>query len=401
VPAHGDPAQAIESAPALRVAMLTGFVAPYRRPLFERLAATPGWQLRVLISAHSERDRSWSLVSTAADVRRVRSLALGWRTVSSLPVRFAQRTTVYLPIGLWSALHRFRPTVVLSGELGPRTGIAAAYCGLRRIPLVIRSYHSRVSATQTAWRLPWRRFLLRRARLVLGMGKQAREVLTAWGVPADRIVDGLNSAASEALVARLAEPVTPQRVAKIRQGLAGRRMALVAGRLVPLKGTAQLLAAWRRLPEGVRQAWRLVFVGDGPLRGLVEQAADVGVIHAGFIPREEIADWYRAADLTVFASLGDVWGLVVNESLACGTPVLCSRHAAACDDLIEHGATGLVFDPADPEAALRGLEAALTHPDLERLGAAGPASEARCGLDQLVDAYRSVVEQAAAAAPIT
>lgn len=395
--AQREPAGKVERAPRLRVALLTGFVTPYRRPLFERLAATPGWRLRVLVNAHGEFDRSWGVATTTADVRLVRSLALPWRTVSREPIRFVERTTVHLPIGLWSALARFRPAVVLSNELGARTGIAAAYCRLHRIPLVIRTYHSRVSAAQGARRLRWRRFLLRRARLVLGMGRQSREVLTAWGVPAERIVDGLNSAATGELVARLAEPQAPERVAAIRRRWASAgRLALVVGRLAPLKGTAQLLAAWRRLPERVRRGWRLVFVGDGPLRSLVESATGMGVAPAGFVPREEIADWYRAADLTIFASLGDVWGLVVNESLACGTPVLCSRYAAACDDLIEHGVDGLVFDPADPDAALHGLEEALTHPELDRLGAAGPAAEARCGLDQLAGAYRQAVARAVA-----
>jgi glycosyltransferase involved in cell wall biosynthesis len=232
------------------------------------------------------------------------------------------------------------------------------------------------------------------------MGRQSREVLTGWGVPGERIVEALNSADTGELLARLDEPQAAERVAAIRERVAGgRRLAIVVGRLVPLKGIEPLLAAWQRLPSEVRREWRLVFVGDGPLRSLVDRAAAAGVAAVGFVQREEIADWYRAADLTIFASLGDVWGLVVNESLACGTPVLCSLHAAACDDLIEHGENGLVFDPADREGTVSALAEALTRPDLERLGAAGPAAEARCSLEGLVDAFRSAVERATAVDP--
>jgi hypothetical protein len=378
-----------------RVALLTGFLPPYRKSFIERLASIPGWRLRVLVNADTEFDRSWPAVKAAADVRRVPSWAIRRRVVHERPIRYEQRVTLHLPVGLWGELWRFRPDVVISLELGVRTAIAGAYCKARRVPLIVRSYHSRAGSSHRRVRGAWRRFLLRRAKLVLGMGRQAREVLTSWGVAPDRIVDTLNCVDPSSLEARLADPELPRRIEAVRSRVAaGRRIALVVGRLVPLKGVAPLLAAWSAVPAETRDAWRLVFVGDGVLQPLVEQAAALGVVRAGFVPYHEIADWYRAADLCIFASLGDVWGLVVNEALHCGTPLLCSVHAAACDDLIEHGVNGLTFDPTDREAAVAALEDALSRGDLAVLGAAGPASVEGFSEDRMAAGFREAVERA-------
>ncbi len=81
-----------------------------------------------------------------------------------------------------------------------------------------------------------------------------------------------------------------------------------------------------------------------------------------------MAEFYAAADLLVFPSLGDPWGLVVNEALACGVPVLCSRLAGCADDLIRPGENGWRFDPLDADDFSRALAGALSCPDRERMG---------------------------------
>jgi glycosyltransferase involved in cell wall biosynthesis len=379
----------------VRVAFLTNIVSPYRKPVFERLARTPGWDFRVFVNAANERDRSWKVDLDGLNVVEPATISVPRRVRSCEPIPFAQVITMHLPVGLWGALRRFRPDVVISHELGPRTMVAASYTRFARTPLVIWSYQSRISATQGhRIRRSVRRRLLRCARSVVGMGRQAREVLEALEVPPDRIIDVPNAANEETFRRRLDDPASTERAAAIRRSVAdGRRLALVVGRLVPLKGTASIIQAWCRVAPEIRRDWRLVFAGHGPLEPLVHEARSLGVVHAGDVPTEEVADWYRAADLHVFPSLGDVWGLVVNEAMACGTPTLCSIHAGCCDDLIDDGRTGLVFDPS-AEDAHAALARAMTSKDLPSLGAAGRETVARCTLDRLAAAFRDSVDAA-------
>ena len=379
----------------MRIAFTTNILSPYRRPLLQRLADTPGWQLRVFVDAEREFDRDWRVEEGELDVRRSRGLSIP-RPVRVPGQGFGQRITLHVPISLYAELEAFRPDVIVSHELGPRSLVAATYARRHGVPLVLWSYQSRVSAQQGRSRNLLRRALLRQAAAVIGMGSQAREVLEGWGVASERILDAPNAADHESLTRRRCDPQAAARVEAIRGRVArGRRLALVPGRLVELKGTRHLLRSWRELPSLVQDQWQLVFLGSGPLAEAVRR--DPHALHAPSVQPGEVADWLAAADLHVFPSLGDVWGLVVNEAMHCGAPTLCSRRAGCYDDMIEEGRNALGWDPLGPNASAE-LRAALTHPDLESLGWRARTTAARFSQDRMADGFRAAIARARASA---
>jgi glycosyltransferase involved in cell wall biosynthesis len=389
----------------MRVALLTNIPAPYRIPVYEALAATPGWELRIFVSASSEFDRSWGMESCDLDIERVAGLAVLGRNRTRGPIAVEQVVTRHLPLGLLGALRRFAPHVVVSSELGPRTWLALLYCTLFRIPLVMWSYHSRVSASAAGpVRQALRRLLLARAQVVIGMGTQARQVLVGLGVPGDRIFDAPNAHDRDGLERALAGVDADEQLAELAEELEGRkRIALVAGRLIEAKGIAPLLAAWNRLPESLRSDWTLLFVGSGPLAAKVQsESAGRPPGEIAWIPSvqpDELIGFYAAARLLVFPTLSEPWGLVVNEAFACGRPVVCSIHAGCADDLMRPGENGWLTDPTDPKAFARILEEALTSPDLDRLGACARARVERFGPQVMADGMRRAVASAVAGYP--
>lgn len=351
----------------MKVALLTNILPVYRLPVFRSLAATPGWRLRVFLSSGSACPEN-----PGFDVEVVKGLSFERKIASRGRGSAAQVVTTHLPWGLPGALLRFQPDVVISGELGWRTLLAFAICRLLGAPLVIWSYHSKTSVTSAGVVLRvMRRWLLAKAAAAIGMGRQAREALEALGVSPTRIFDAPNAHDHDAFLAARAR-VEPEAVRRaLADGFGCRdRIALVAGRLVPVKGIAPLLAAWERLPEKIRDDWTLLFVGSGPLESMIEEASaaepDGAIVHVPEVEPLELVDYYAAARLLVFASLADTWGLVVNEAFACGLPVLCSRHAGCADDLLRPGENGWIFDPTEPAGFVTALREALTTPDLER-----------------------------------
>jgi glycosyltransferase involved in cell wall biosynthesis len=389
------------------VVLLTNILSPYRLPVYRELAATPGWRLRVMVGAESNRDweRAYAGAhergSRALDVEVIRSWAFRHQVVTHRTGDAAQSVEVQLPFGALEALRRFRPDVVVSGELGARTALSALYARAAGIPLVIWSYQSRAWAAMAGRvRRTWRRALLARADAVVGMGIQARDVLRGLGVPAERLFDAPNAHDHEGLRAALAgRDVTALRAA-LRAGLGCReRVALVAGRLVPAKGVRPLLAVWRDLDPALRDAWTLLFVGEGPLRPEIEAvAADAApgeILCTGSVAAHDMADFYIGADLLVFPSLGDPWGLVVNEALACGVPVLCSELAGCADDLVRPGECGWHFDPLDAAGFRRALHTALTCPDRERMGRDGRDRAKRFTPECMANGMRRAIAHAA------
>jgi glycosyltransferase involved in cell wall biosynthesis len=308
--------------------------------------------------------------------------------------------TLHVPWGLPAALLRFQPDVVISGELGWRTLFALALCRLLGARLVIWSYHSKSSVTSAGSLLRGlRRWLLARADAVIGMGRQARETLAALGVPDARLFDAPNAHDHEAFLAARARTDVDAVRRALTEGLACRdRIALVAGRLVPMKGVAPLLSAWERLPEKIRDDWTLLFVGSGPLASMIEEARaaepDGAIVHVPEVEREQLVDYYAASRLLIFASLADPWGLVVNEAFACGVPVLCSHRAGCADDLLRPGENGWLFDPMDPGAFVAALRDALCEPDLEKLARGARATAERFRPEAMAAGFRRAVEHA-------
>ena len=114
----------------------------------------------------------------------------------------------------------------------------------------------------------------------------------------------------------------------------------------------------------------------------------------GAMQPEEIIPWFRASDLHIFPTLGDVWGLVVNEASCCGTPSLCSVHAGCSDDMIDDGVDGMLFDPTDPETMARDLAAALQRNDLDAMGRRAFETGKAFNLDRLTDGFVQAVARA-------
>lgn len=160
-------------------------------------------------------------------------------------------------------------------------------------------------------------------------------------------------------------------------GLAGRRVVLFAGKLVPAKQPRELLDAFITLAD---PSAALVFVGDGPERTALEQhAAAHPAATVRFLPfanQSEMPVRYLLADLFALPSRGvyETWGLAVNEAMQSGVPCVVSDRVGCQPDLVTDGETGWVF-PADNPAALRAtLARALAdlaaHGDAFRLAAA-------------------------------
>jgi glycosyltransferase involved in cell wall biosynthesis len=119
-----------------------------------------------------------------------------------------------------------------------------------------------------------------------------------------------------------------------------------------LSTLVQAYAGYRDRAEAGR--WPLVLVGDGPLRErLEEQVRTLGLtehVHfPGFQQYEDLPAYYGRADAFILPSRYEQWGLVVNEAMAAGLPVLVSENCGCAPDLVAEGENGWTFAPDDPE----------------------------------------------------
>jgi glycosyltransferase involved in cell wall biosynthesis len=158
---------------------------------------------------------------------------------------------------------------------------------------------------------------------------------------------------------------------------AGGRLAVCVSRLSAEKGIDVLVDAAARVRT---PGFRLVLVGDGPLRALLEeQARRLGiedrVVFAGDQPHDEVPGWVAAGDVFVLGSRKEGYPNAVVEALACGRPVVAPR-VGGVPEIVTSDVLGVVVDPEDPQALAEAIDEAMGRDwDNAAIEAAGKARD--------------------------
>jgi len=203
--------------------------------------------------------------------------------------------------------------------------------------------------------------MCRSVDFILGMGTNGVRWYRTCGWPSEKVFP-------YAYITETPERMEPERTDLAEEDLFS---ILYVGQLIPRKGVDLLLRALRRLKD---REWILNIVGDGALRPEYEQMVATmemsrHVFFSGTLPNDQVFNLMSNSDLLVLPSRFDGWGAVVNESLMCGVPVICSDCCGASDLLMESW-RGEVYPSSDPDllmgALRRQLDRGRKTPELSR-----------------------------------
>lgn len=114
---------------------------------------------------------------------------------------------------------------------------------------------------------------------------------------------------------------------------------LYVGQIIEKKGVSLLVSVFNRNPQ-----WQLTIIGDGIQRTKMEEIAKDNVHFLGAIDNSELSSYYKESDVFILPSLIEPWGLVVEEALNNGTPVIVSDRVGCADSLVLPNNAGLVFE---------------------------------------------------------
>lgn len=287
-------------------------------------------------------------------------------------------------------------------ELRPACVAAAGYDRLEmRAALAWANRHraGAVLMSETKWddrsRPWWRRALasrqVRRADAALVSGGAAGEYLVALGMPRERIFRQYGAVDNDFFREQAAAVRTP----------GGEGYFLACCRLIEgRKNIRRLLLAYAEYRRRSAAPWGLVICGDGQDRGMYEELVRregiEGVRLAGFQQIEALAGYYAGASCFIHPAVNEAWGLVVNEALASGLPVLVSRRCGCAQDLVHEGVNGYTFDPGDVGelAGLMERISRLSVAQREAMGNASLAIVSRFGCEQFAEGLAGAMEAA-------
>lgn len=322
-----------------KVAILVNIVAPYRIPVYREIARV--FDTQIFISGIESNRSSWNGNISSEELYRVKkSWGYTFRYKKRLNGSFFEQKYLHINPGYIFDLLKFRPDAVISIEMGVRSLVAVLYGVIFRKPVWIwwgGTLHT--SRTVGAGKRALRAVLARLVRRWISYGETSTEYLMSIGVPRGRILQ-IQNCVDERLYSQPVKPAFE---------IHPKPVLLFVGRMIDLKGIEPLLKTASMLQkEGYN--FSLLLVGDGPmLDDYMRLAKQLGLADTTFHPAvtpDEMPAVYQSADCLVFPTLEDVWGLVANEALLSGVPVLSSVFAGCTIEIIPRECQ---FNPLDAE----------------------------------------------------
>jgi glycosyltransferase involved in cell wall biosynthesis len=308
--------------------------------------------------------------------------------------------------GLSAVLDRCRPSVVaIPGWADAVAFGALRWCRVNGVPAVVMSESNEWDEPRQVLKEWIKRRIVKMCSAGLVGGRSHVEYLARLGMPRQNIFQGYDTVDNDYFASAAASARSKHQEFREKSNLP-EHYFLASARFVEKKNLLRLLEAYARYRKvvadsgsGIRNSdlWDLVLLGDGPLRSsILDLRSSLGLdacIHLpGFKQYGELPAYYALSGAFIHASTTEQWGLVVNEAMASGLPVLVSNRCGCVQDLVQEGINGFAFNPNDVGqlAGLMGKVSAQDFP-LEEYGIASARIISRWRPDEFAAGLKNAI----------
>jgi len=347
----------------VRVAVIFQRFGPYHCARLE--AAARYCDVTGIEIAAKTDEYAWSPVEGAAGYSRVTLFSRGdTRTMSTKQV--SER--------IEDALQVCGPdAVAIPGWSGTSALAALRWCVDTGTPSILMSEGTALDKPRVAWREWIKQRIVDLYSTALVGGQRHIDYLVDLGMPRDQIFTGYDVVDND-YFARGANKVRSEREEVRREYGLPENYFLASARFIEKKNLSTLIRGYAGYCHAAAnsESWDLVLLGDGPLKSdlcrlIADLRLDNSVLLPGFKQYAELPFYYGLANAFVHASTTEQWGLVVNEGIASGLPVIVSNRCGCVPELVQEN--GFTFDPTNErELASRLFEmASLSNGERQRL----------------------------------
>jgi glycosyltransferase involved in cell wall biosynthesis len=342
------------------VVVLTNYLRRHHSLVFQEVAKQVG-KLTILLSTDMEPDRAWQADWGDLDVRiqKNKMITARWKHSSG----FNEPNYIHIPTDTVKSLKKLRPDIVFSYEMGMRTVLSSLYrLTHRNVPLVmVGNMADHIENERGMLRRLTRRFIKSRVDFATYNGPSCKRYLESIGFDQDQLF-------------HFPYCIDHETTYQGEQTFSadGHRRLFYCGVISDRKGIlpfTQLLSDYLAQHDHTRVT--LAIAGDGPLSDQVKALAteSLKIDLLGHCNSEQLAAANQTADICVFPTLGDEWGLVPIEAMASGLPVLGSVLAQSVEAKVTEGENGWRFDPLDEQSTKNAIDAAMrtSQAELQRM----------------------------------
>lgn len=265
--------------------------------------------------------------------------------------------------GVLNIIYQFEDDHIIIGNPSTPTGIMSIlYCKLFRIPYILQS-EGGIPKDGKGLKEKFKYFLMHSAKLYLSGMSLKNEYFLTYGAKPERIKQyPFTSLYAKDLVGRVP---TADEKKKLRRalGIEAETMIISVGQFIHRKAFDILLKACTGLPDNCY----VLIVGGEPTEeyiGIIKELGLKNIHFMSFVSREELAKYYEAADIFALPTREDTWGLVINEAMAAGLPVITTDKCVAGCELIEDGVNGYLIPTEDVDTLHQKIMKLVFSPEL-------------------------------------
>jgi len=321
----------------VKVGIFTNIPTPYRKPMWNAYAEIKNISLEVYYFRKMPPHRKWN-----------------YENESKGKEPFLPEITFlnffFVLVKIWK-LVKERDIWIIGGysELPLQIFILACFYQKKPYILLFDGVNpERISRKENFLKFWWKKFLTQKCFGWLGNGIVGKEYAKKLGLKEEQIFNQFLTVDIE-YFRNFKESAEKIRCDfRVDRGIDEKAFLIIySGRLIKHKGIQDLIQACKIVKQrNPQKKIELVIAGHGVYEPFLrEKAAETSEVHfIGNVEYKDIHKVYYSADLLVLPSYNDPWGLVINEALACGTPVIASSACGAVKDLLE---PNLVFKPGD------------------------------------------------------
>lgn len=354
----------------MKILWLANVPSPYRVSFFNELGKY--CELKVLFEKRTsdERDDSWCEYT----FNNFDGIILKGKNIND-DTAFCPEVLKYLKKATYDH-------IIVTNFTDPTGMIAIEYMRIMKIPYWLES-DGGFAKDGKGFKERIKMHFIKGAELYLSTGEAHSEYYIQYGAKQNQIQLYPFSSVFDREV--LSEPVDVIKKTRLRKELLIReeKVVIAVGQFIFRKGFDVLLNACSNFEENIG----IYFIGGVPTEEYLEivKKNDLTQVHfISYRSKNEILKYYQAADVFVLPTREDIWGLVVNEAMCCGTPVISTRKCGAALELISDGENGYIVETDDPKLLEEAIRKVLICPDLMLLKRNALKTAKKYTIDQMV-----------------
>lgn len=329
--------------------IIDNIITPYAIFRYNAINKALNSQLEVWFQAESDINRDWKIPP---------QIDFKYKVLKDYPLRFIIKDffTFHLNPEIFKLLPIYKKKlgrVICHGWDSPTYLYALLFCIKNKIRCTVWSGSTLYEKKLLRYLFnPLLKLWLKLADDFIAYGSRAKKYLESLGVEEDKIKIFLNTVDVDFFSRRANLLGTKRNILRKKYGFNDReKIILFVGQLIERKGIVELIEAFAEIAKSQSNI-ALFIIGNGPLRDkikdLIKQYAWAKIKHIDFIQYDKMPEVYAVSDVLVLPSKEEVWGLVVNEALSSGIPVMVSHFTGVSDDLVI-GRNGMVINNVSEE----------------------------------------------------